>query len=75
MQCKHGEMTPRSGEKNGKPWSGMFCPTPKGTPDQCQPIFTSSGTGGSAPTAKNGLTETLARLEEKIDRLLFLTDV
>jgi hypothetical protein len=37
--CKHGEMVPRSGSKNGKPWSGHFCPTPQGTPDQCKPEF------------------------------------
>lgn len=37
--CNHGTMTPRSGFKNGKAWSGFFCPTPQGTPDQCKPIF------------------------------------
>lgn len=40
-QCAHGEMVFRSGvsQKNGKPWKGFFCPTPKGTPDQCQAEF------------------------------------
>lgn len=37
--CKHGAMTPRSGFKNGRAWSGHFCPTPQGTPDQCSPKF------------------------------------
>lgn len=38
-QCKHGAMVKRSGEKNGRAWTGFFCPTPKGTPDQCRPQF------------------------------------
>lgn len=37
--CQHGPMVARSGSKNGKDWSGWFCPTPKGTPNQCQPQF------------------------------------
>jgi hypothetical protein len=37
--CKHGPMVARGGEKNGRAWSGFFCPTPKGTPDQCPPQF------------------------------------
>lgn len=37
--CKHGAMTPRSGFKNGRAWSGHFCPTPQGTADQCSPKF------------------------------------
>jgi hypothetical protein len=37
--CKHGPMVARSGEKNGKRWSGFFCPTPRGTSDQCAPQF------------------------------------
>jgi len=39
--CKHGQMVARSGvkEATGKPWSGYFCPAPKGTPDQCPPKF------------------------------------
>lgn len=39
--CKHGDMIFRSGvsQKTGKPWKGFFCPTPKGTPDQCQAEF------------------------------------
>lgn len=37
--CKHGQMVARAGVKNGKAWSGHFCPTPQGTPDQCKPQF------------------------------------
>lgn len=37
--CKHGNMTFRSGSKNGNTWQGWFCPTPQGTPDQCKPQF------------------------------------
>lgn len=38
-QCAHGAMTPRSGTKNGKAWSAHFCPTAKGTPGQCEPVW------------------------------------
>lgn len=38
-QCIHGDMVHRSGNKNGRAWSGYFCPTPKGTPNQCAPVF------------------------------------
>lgn len=38
-QCAHGEMVFRTGQGAKGPWSGHFCPTPKGTPDQCKPIF------------------------------------
>ena len=37
--CKHGEMTYRTGNGAKGPWRGYFCPTPKGTPDQCSPQF------------------------------------
>lgn len=37
--CKHGPMVARSGQGAKGPWSGHFCPTPKGTPDQCPPQF------------------------------------
>jgi hypothetical protein len=37
--CKHGPMTKRSGSSAKGPWKGYMCPTPKGTPDQCDPIF------------------------------------
>ena len=37
--CTHGTMVPRSGTKNGRYWSGWFCPTPQNTPGQCSPQF------------------------------------
>jgi hypothetical protein len=37
--CVHGEMVARSGNTNGRAWSGWFCPTPKNTPGQCAPQF------------------------------------
>lgn len=37
--CSHGVMTPRSGSGAKGPWKGYFCPSPKGTPDQCSPVF------------------------------------
>ena len=38
-QCKHGAMSLKSGTGAKGPWKGWFCPSPKGTPDQCAPIF------------------------------------
>lgn len=37
--CKHGTMTYREGQGKRGPWRGYFCPSPKGTPDQCEPQF------------------------------------
>lgn len=37
--CKHGPMTKRQGSSAKGPWKGWMCPTPKGTPDQCDPVF------------------------------------
>lgn len=37
--CVHGELVRRTGSKNGKTWVGWFCPTPKDTPGQCDPVF------------------------------------
>lgn len=35
--CKHGSMTPRTGQGAKGPWKAFMCPSPKGTPDQCEP--------------------------------------
>lgn len=43
-QCVHGDMVPRSGSGAKGPWKGWMCPTPKGTPDQCEPVFLKRGT-------------------------------
>lgn len=37
--CAHGPMTYREGNGQRGPWKGYFCPTPKGTPNQCKPEF------------------------------------
>ena len=39
-QCKHGARTYRESKPGApKAWKGYFCPTVKGTPDQCEPNF------------------------------------
>ena len=36
--CTHGKRERRTGsKKDGSKWAGWFCPTPKGTADQCKP--------------------------------------
>lgn len=37
--CAHGTMTKRTGTGQYGEWRGYFCPTPKGTPDQCSPVY------------------------------------
>lgn len=37
--CQHGPMTPRKGSGAKGEWKGLFCPTPKGTAGQCEPIW------------------------------------
>jgi len=40
QQCKHGTMTLRSGvNAQGKAWSGLMCPAPKGAMDKCEPVW------------------------------------
>ena len=43
-ECEHGPMTKREGAGAKGPWKGFMCPTPKGTPDQCEPVFVKRGT-------------------------------
>jgi hypothetical protein len=38
-QCKHGSMTKRTGAGAKGPWKAYMCPSPKGTPDQCEPVW------------------------------------
>lgn len=39
-QCKHGQLVWRESKPGApKAWKGYFCPSPKGTPDQCEPKF------------------------------------
>ena len=38
--CKHGALQYRESKPGApKTWKGWFCPSPKGTPDQCAPKF------------------------------------
>jgi hypothetical protein len=37
--CAHGDATQRKGESAKGPWTGYFCPLPKGDPAQCAPKF------------------------------------
>lgn len=37
--CQHGQRVGREGNGAKGPWRAYFCPTPKGTPDQCDPIW------------------------------------
>ena len=37
--CVHGKMTYREGVGAKGPWKAFFCPTAKGTPNQCQAEF------------------------------------
>jgi hypothetical protein len=41
--CKHGPMTPRTGSGAKGPWKAYMCPSPKGTPDQCEPEWLRRG--------------------------------
>jgi len=38
-QCAHGVMVKRTGQGQYGEWRGYFCPTPKGTADQCKPVY------------------------------------
>lgn len=38
-QCSHGFRVARSGVSQYGPWKAWMCPSPKGTPDQCQPTY------------------------------------
>lgn len=37
--CIHGVMTKRTGEGQWGPYKAFYCPTPKGTADQCKPQY------------------------------------
>jgi len=37
--CVHGPRVRRTGNSSRGAWVGWFCPTPKGTPDQCKAEF------------------------------------
>jgi len=37
--CNHGPMIGRKGNGQKGEWKGLFCPTPKGTAGQCEPVW------------------------------------
>lgn len=41
--CAHGVMVKRTGESQYGLWKAWMCPTPKGTPDQCKPVYAKKG--------------------------------
>lgn len=41
--CIHGVMNAKKGNGAKGEWRGWFCPTAKGTPDQCKPQFIQKG--------------------------------
>lgn len=41
--CSHGTMTKREGAGAKGPWKAFMCPSPKGTPDQCDPVWIKRG--------------------------------
>lgn len=43
MSCVHGAMSAKKGNGAKGEWRGWFCPTPKGTADQCKPQFVTKG--------------------------------
>lgn len=42
--CQHGPRTARGGNGAKGPWRAWMCPTPKGTPGQCEPLWVRKGT-------------------------------
>ena len=69
MQCTHGEMKLRTGEKNGKKWSGYFCPLPQERKDeQCPPQWNKTNGGQKSG---GGFTQ---QDREKINRILELLE-
>jgi len=41
--CKHGVMSQRTGSGAKGPWKAYMCPSAKGTPDQCEPVWLRRG--------------------------------
>lgn len=65
-QCAHGERTFREGDGPKGHWKAWFCPTPKGTPDQCSPEWVKGDSKAPAPTAPNQATELLSSIDSKL---------
>lgn len=46
--CHHGPKKHKSGQGAKGPWQAWMCPSAKGTPDQCQPMWIKRGEVGWA---------------------------
>lgn len=44
--CKHGTRKHKAGAGAKGPWQAWMCPSAKGTPDQCEPIWIRRGEAG-----------------------------
>ncbi len=44
--CHHGPKKHKSGQGAKGPWQAWMCPSAKGTPDQCQPMWIKRGEVG-----------------------------
>lgn len=44
--CKHGTRKHKAGTGAKGPWQAWMCPSPKGTPDQCEPMWIRRGEPG-----------------------------
>lgn len=44
--CKHGTRKHKAGQGGKGPWQAWMCPSAKGTPDQCEPIWIKRGEAG-----------------------------
>jgi hypothetical protein len=44
--CKHGTRKHKSGAGSKGPWQAWMCPSAKGTPDQCEPMWIRRGEPG-----------------------------
>lgn len=44
--CKHGTRKHKGGQGAKGPWQAWMCPSAKGTPDQCEPLWIKRGEPG-----------------------------
>lgn len=60
LTCQHGTRVIRNGASQKGPWSAAFCPTPKGTADQCPPVWLDESGNPKAPSQKAVAAQTSA---------------
>lgn len=63
--CAHGERKYVTGTSAKGPWAAYMCPTPKGTPDQCAPVWTKDAPPAQPP-ASSAATELLSSIDSKL---------